>query len=97
MSIVDVDIRDEKSPATFDIKIRNTSHEVCFVKRIDLDVLNVAILPVWYRPKLQQVTAIYDADFDPREPAPYVLEVPVSQSIEPEGVDRFELRLRYPP
>jgi hypothetical protein len=94
---VDISADDNESPTTLDIKVRNTGAEPCFVKSVEIDVLQVGVLYTWYRPNLQQVTAEYDVDLDPREPTPYVIEVPVSQVIAPQSTDRFVLRLAHAP
>jgi len=97
LRVVDVQVDDDAPPTSVDIKVRNTSADVCFVKRVDVDVLDVGVLYPLGRPHLQPVTAEYDVDLDPRRPPPYVIGVPVSQVVEGNGTDRFLLRFRYVP
>ena len=96
LRIVDVGVEDETAPTTLDIKLRNTGGEVCFVKEARIDVLRVGILDTLARRFRQQpVTGEYNVAFDPSRPAPYSIVVPVSQVVDPNDTDRFQLRLSY--
>ncbi len=97
LRVIDIAMDDAESPTTLDIKLRNTAAVPCFVKYVELDVLQVGALYTWYRPSLQPVTAEYDLNLDPREPVPYVIQTPVSQVAAPLGTDRFALRVTHAP
>jgi hypothetical protein len=96
LRIVNVSVEDETAPTKLDIKLRNTGHDVCFVKEVRIDVLRVGILDTLSRRFRQQpVTGEYNVDFDPSRPTPYSIIVPVSQVVDPNDTDRFQLRLSY--
>jgi hypothetical protein len=96
LRIVDVGVEDERAPTTIDIKLRNTGSEVCFIKEVRFDVLRVGILDTLARRFRQQpVTGEYNVDFDPSRPTPYSIIIPVSQVVDPNDTDRFQLRLSY--
>ncbi len=96
LRIVDVAVEDETSPTTVDIKLRNIGSEVRFIKEVRIDVLRVGILDTLARRfREQPVTGEYNVDFDPSRPTPYSIIVPVSQVVDPNNTDRFQLRLSY--
>lgn len=72
--------------------------EVCFIKEIRIEVLRVGVLDTLSRRfRQQEVTAEYDIQLDPSRSPPYAITFPVSQVVDPNDTDRFQLRLSYPP
>jgi hypothetical protein len=97
LQLVDATVADQRPPTTMDLKLRNTSREVCYIKRVDFEVQDIGIIetnPIGF--SQQFITAEYDIDLDPRVPPPYSDAWPVSQVVAADGTDRFAIRISYP-
>lgn len=91
VQIVDITIAND----TIDLKLRNNGSEVAFLKRVRLDVKRSwKIIPDTSSNFIKvDAAAVYQLNIDSKKPAPYAIEVPVSQSIKPNETDRFQLSL----
>lgn len=77
-----------------DVKLRNTSTEVVFLKRAVFHVIRVwPLAPFALCFSEVNVSANYQVWF-PNRPPPFTVEVPLAQCVPPNGVDRFTLTLR---
>ncbi len=80
-----------------DVKLRNTSSQVAFLKKAVFHVRKVwPLAPFTHFFSEVTVSANYDVLFPSRQP-PYTVERKLSQSIPSNGVDRFTLTLRPDP
>ena len=77
-----------------DVKLRNASAEVVYLKKAVFHVRRVwPLVPFLHCFSQVNVSANYDVRF-PNLPAPHTVEVPLSQCVPANGVDRFTLTLR---
>ena len=78
---------------TLDIKLRNASNEVAFLKQAILHVQQVwALKPVFHTGLMALPSANYDVEI-PSKDAPFIVTKAISQSIPPNDVDRFKLTM----
>jgi hypothetical protein len=83
-------------PVTLDFKLRNTGGQVALITGVDMRVSSV----VYYPPCLAcspliPISATYGYVL-PLKAGP-VQEIPLSEEVEPDAVDRFDLSLQLPP
>lgn len=92
LELVEVSYVETDSLPKLDIKLRNTGDEVAFVKRVEFHVDKVWTLKWPSAGGAAPVTADYEVVL-PTSGDPYIQPVPVSQSVDPNGVDRFTFTL----
>ncbi|WP_343208024.1 hypothetical protein [Anaerolentibacter hominis] len=90
IKIVDITVNDERE-FIVDIKLRNTGDEVAFLKKISFDIMDYYDLENPQVTEFQMIgpSAEYDVILDDRPRQ----EFSISQSIGPNEVDRFELKM----
>jgi len=93
LKIVDISItHEEKSPLPkLDIKVRNNSDEVIFIKKVDIICLKSWIITNMPNFQLVTVSWTYDVTVPINGNK---ISYPISQDVKPNEVDRFELRLK---
>jgi hypothetical protein len=96
LELVDASFLDDETTlvsVTLDIKLRNASNEVAFLKQAILYVQQVWTLkPVFHTGALALPSANYDVEI-PANDAPFIVAKAISQSIPPNDVDRFKLTM----
>ncbi len=91
LKLVDISIEepDNKYPR-IDVKVRNVGNKVCFIKKAEFHFMKTGEIQVCgVRFQASPVTAKYDVGI-PRKKPPFTLDVNISQSIQPNDVDRFQ-------
>jgi hypothetical protein len=88
LSIVDVSTRTDQDACVLEIKVRNASDEVVFLKRAEIAVLGQWDIPRIAAPSAVPVSWTYDAEISSGRAS-----VHLSQAIKPNDVDRFEIRV----
>jgi hypothetical protein len=95
LEIVDIAIQGNH-PIVFDIKLRNPSSQVAFIKSLVITIHNIwPLSPIFHTGALISPSANYDIEIPIKE-VPYSVEISVSQAISADGVDRFTLTLMCP-
>lgn len=90
LSLVDVAVIDTNEFPKLEIKVRNNSDEVVFLKKADISTLDQWDLPrPGARPSAVPVSWTYDVNVPLKGLATYS----ISQEVKPNSVDRFEFRL----
>lgn len=94
VELIDVSVDDKDRAPIIDIKVRNIGEKIAFLKRAVFQVLDYRIIP--FCPRGGGVDSSYT--YDVGLPVyitnlPYKTEINISQSIEPNDVDRFQFRM----
>lgn len=92
LQIVDVGFIETNELPEIDIKVRNTGQQVAFIKRAEFTVTHTWQLTWPTAGGAVPPSYSYDLQL-PMEGTPYTRAVPASQSVEPDGVDRFTFRI----
>lgn len=88
LKIVDISINDKERVPKLDIKVRNNSDEVVFVKRAEIEVLGQWDIPAPGNPSAVPVSAKYDIELS-AQPG-FIALYNISQEVKPNSADRFE-------
>ena len=96
LKIVDITIIDTEEFPKIDVKLRNVGKKVAFLKRAEFHVYMIWTLKPPIMPRAEPVSYNYDVSLEPRE-TPYVVTKNISQSIDPNDVDRFTFTLGHHP
>ena len=92
LELVDASLEEAEEATTLDIKVRNTGEKVAYLKEADFNVEKVWELRSPVVPDPAPVSRNYDVALSPNG-APYTRTERLSQSIEPNKVDRFTFTL----
>jgi hypothetical protein len=94
LEIADISFANE---LVLDIKLRNASNQVAFIKSATLTIQRIwQLSPVYHTGALILPSANYDLDISVKE-VPYSVTTSISQAIPSNDVDRFTLTLSCPP
>ena len=85
---------EETGYVRLDIKIRSTSSEVAFIKRLTVSIEQMWALEGFaFTGAAVPVSANYDMAL-PIKPPPFRVDMPIAHSLEPTGVDRFVVTIQ---
>lgn len=92
--IVDMSYKTGNAESEIDIKVRNPTDQIVYIKAVLLSVERVwEFTPAWAQYAYHFSSATYDINVPIKAP-PYKVKYSLSQSVSPNCVDRFSLRLK---
>ena len=89
LSIVDILLSEGDYTLNLDIKVRNNSDEVIFLKKARIDIIDYISIPKPAMPSAVPASFSYDAQL----PVRGNVEINISQAVKPNDVDRFIFKL----
>lgn len=94
LRLVDFSVDDTRRIPILDIKVRNVGDRIGFLKRAVVHVERMWGLRPFAYFDFEPVRWVYDLKL-PDRPVPYEVELDLSQSVEPDAVDRFAISLTH--